>query len=177
MWYVIWTTTGKEEQCRYQIYRYCDPATFTRCVVPMIQRKKHEKGVWVTKTERFAPSYVFVESNTIMHFAMEISHIVGFRKLLQNDNLFLPLHPREEEIIAGLLGGGEIIGESIGYKEGQKVIVTDGPLLGMEGMIKYIDRHKRLAVLEMELFDRVIEMRLGLEVVKADEAKDANTTE
>lgn len=166
MWYVIWTTTGKEEQCRQQILKSCDGATYKRCVIPMIQRRRRENGAWVLKTERFAPSYLFVESQTIEDFARELSRIVGFKKLLQNDNLFLPLHEREEELLSKLLGDGEVIAESVGVKVGQSVIITDGPMQGMEGMIKYIDRHKRMAVIEMDLFGRVLEMKLGLEVVK-----------
>lgn len=165
MWYVIWTITGKEEQCRQQILKNCDASTYDRCVIPLIQRKRREKGAWVMKTERFAPSYLFVESETIGAFAEELPRIAGFTKLLQNDNLFLPLHPREEELLTKLIGDGEIITESIGVKEGQQVTITQGPLQGLEGMIKHIDRHKRMAVLEMEIFGRIVEMKLGLEVL------------
>lgn len=172
MWYVIWTTTGKEEQCRHMIQRNCDSSTYERCVVAFVQRKKRENGAWVTKIEKFAPSYVFLKSHTIELFASELSKIIGFTMLLQNDNLFLPLYPQEEKLLERLLGDGDTIAESYGVKIGQTIQVTEGPLQGMEGMIKYIDRHKRLAVVEMELFDRKVEMKLALEVVTADVGKD-----
>ena len=35
----------------------------------------------------------------------------------------------------------------------------------MKGEIKFIDRHKRLAVIEIEMFGRKTEVRLGLEIV------------
>ena len=44
--------------------------------------------------------------------------------------------------------------------------MREGPLVGMEGMIKRIDRHKRMAVLEVELFNRISEVKVGLEIVE-----------
>ena len=168
MWYVIQTLTGKEEKCRQMIQRDCDSSTYERCVVAYVQRKKREKGAWVTKIEKFAPSYVFLKSHMIELFALELSKMIGFSVLLQNDNIYLPLFPQEEKLLEHLLGNGDTIAESYGVKVGQTIQVTAGPLQGMEGMIKYIDRHKRIAVVEMELFDRKVEMKLALEVVSAD---------
>ena len=36
----------------------------------------------------------------------------------------------------------------------------------MEGLIRKIDRHKRMAYLEVEMFGRKIEMRAGLEIIE-----------
>ena len=47
-----------------------------------------------------------------------------------------------------------------------KVIITEGPLKGMEGMIKKIDRHRRTAAIEIEMFDRKVLMNVGLEIVE-----------
>ena len=55
---------------------------------------------------------------------------------------------------------------SVGVMEGDRIIVKEGPLVGMEGKIKKIDRHKRMAILEVELVNRVSEMKVGLEIVE-----------
>ena len=55
---------------------------------------------------------------------------------------------------------------SVGYFEGDNIVVTYGPLVGMEGSIKRIDRHKRLALVEMDMFDRVTEVKVGLEIIE-----------
>ena len=36
----------------------------------------------------------------------------------------------------------------------------------MEGSIRRIDRHKRIAHLEIEMFGRTVEMKVGLEIIK-----------
>lgn len=54
---------------------------------------------------------------------------------------------------------------SKGYVIGDIVTVISGPMKEMKGKIKFIDRHKRLAVIEIEMFGRKTEVRLGLEIV------------
>ena len=55
---------------------------------------------------------------------------------------------------------------SIGVIEGDTVHIFEGSLQGMEGLIRKIDRHKRMAYLEVEMFGRMVEMRAGLEIIE-----------
>ena len=93
---------------------------------------------------------------------------MGFLQVLQNDEFFLPISPEEEKFLRRFLETEEVLPESYGVKEGDQVRILEGPLVGMEGLIKFIDRHKRMAVLETELFGRKVEMKMGLEVVKCE---------
>jgi transcriptional antiterminator NusG len=45
-------------------------------------------------------------------------------------------------------------------------MVTKGPLRGYEGLIANIDRHKRTAELEIQMFGRTKRVRIGLEIVR-----------
>lgn len=40
--------------------------------------------------------------------------------------------------------------------------------MGMEGNIRRIDRHKRTAYLEIEMFGRIVEMKVGLEIIRKE---------
>ena len=168
MWYVIWTTTGKEEHCRVMIEKKCDPGTYERCVIPKNSIKKHVKGNWTTTEYKLFPSYLFVKSEKIEAFAQELKKVTGFLQVLQNDEIFLPLSPEEEKFLRKFLETEEVLPESYGVKEGDTVRILAGPLVGLEGLIKFIDRHKRMAVLETELFGRRVEMKMGLEVMSAE---------
>ena len=55
---------------------------------------------------------------------------------------------------------------STGYIEGDKIVITSGPLKGMEGLIRKIDRHKRKAYLKLSFFDREIMTSVGLEITE-----------
>ena len=57
--------------------------------------------------------------------------------------------------------------------ENDRVQIVSGPLTGMEGSIRRIDRHKRIAHLEIEMFGRTVrnESRTGnykKRIMKAD---------
>ena len=54
---------------------------------------------------------------------------------------------------------------SQGVIEGDTVIITSGPLTKLSGEITYIDRHKRLAMVRVEMFGRFMDVKLGLEIV------------
>ena len=54
---------------------------------------------------------------------------------------------------------------SEGIIEGDRVIVTKGPLKGKEAMIRKIDRHKRKVWLEMKMFGKIQKVEAGLEIV------------
>lgn len=45
-------------------------------------------------------------------------------------------------------------------------MITDGPMIGRESQIKRIDRHKMIAIVEIELMGAKREMKLGLEIIK-----------
>lgn len=57
---------------------------------------------------------------------------------------------------------------SSGIIENDRVRILSGPLMGMEGNIRRIDRHKRIAYLEIEMFGRTVEMKVGLEIIKKE---------
>ena len=54
---------------------------------------------------------------------------------------------------------------STGVIEGDEVVVLNGPLMGRTSLIKKIDRHKRLAYLELEMLGRKKTIKVGLEII------------
>ena len=58
-----------------------------------------------------------------------------------------------------------VVGMSTGVIEGDKVLVLNGPLMNHEGLIRKIDRHKRMAYLEIEILGRMKTVKIGLEIV------------
>ena len=79
---------------------------------------------------------------------------------------FIPLKEEETELLAAMGSREHITAMSRGYIAGDRIIITEGPMKEMAGQIRFIDRHKRLAVVQMEMFGRKMDIRLGLEIVK-----------
>ena len=57
---------------------------------------------------------------------------------------------------------------STGYKEGDRVVITEGPLVGLESRIKKVNRTRRTALLEVNLLGEVREITIGLRVLNKD---------
>lgn len=87
-------------------------------------------------------------------------------KILGNGMEFIPLKKEEVEFLTAIGSEEHLTGMSKGYIAGDRIIITEGPMKEMAGQIRFIDRHKRLAVVQMEMFGRKMDIRLGLEIVK-----------
>lgn len=78
----------------------------------------------------------------------------------------VPLTDQEVELLIRMGGDKEqLVRLSQGIIEGDQVHIISGPLQGMEGAIRKIDRHKRIAVLSLDMFGRTVDMKVGLEII------------
>ncbi len=87
-------------------------------------------------------------------------------KVLRTGEEMTPIQPEEEEYLKRLGGEEHVVKYSEGYIEGEKLVVTSGPLKDFQGKVKRILRHKRLVVLEVPLLGHTVEVTLGLGVVE-----------
>ena len=62
-------------------------------------------------------------------------------------------------------GGDRTIPMSQGYMRGDTLVATEGPLVGHEGLITRVNRHKSLAVLEFHIGGKRVTTRVGLGIV------------
>ena len=86
------------------------------------------------------------------------------KKAMQIAEKSIELLPEPESFLRGFLGEKQHLHMSRGHiREGQTYI-TEGPLRGKEKMIRKIDRHKRLARLELPVADGIQTLYAGLEI-------------
>ncbi len=163
MWYVIWTSTGSEKKALAGISD--DPQT-KRAFIPRRAVQIKRNGEWVKVEKPLFPGYLFVDTDEVESLADEVRKIEGFNKILTVNKEFCPLYDRDADLIESLYGNGGLFDVSEGMIEGDRIIVTSGPLKGQEGLIKKIDRHKRLAYLESDMFGQTIRAAVGLEIVE-----------
>lgn len=167
MWYVIQVFTGKEEQIVLQCRkRIADPKIMSRCFLPRYMCKRRYEGAWNTEEKLLFPGYVFLVSDNGEELFLSLKKIDGLTKMIGTGQEIVPLSREEVGILQRLGGEEQLVETSTGIMVSDQIIVTDGPLQGMEGCIKKIDRHKRLAWIEVPLMGRILEARVGLEVVE-----------
>lgn len=168
MWYVIQVSTGKEEQILTMIKKYGVQEYIKECFIPKYERRKKYLGQWHQEEAVLFPGYIFVISEQAEELYQALKQIPQLTKLLGVGERWTPMTKEDIEIVEMLSGKERLVKYSEGYIAGTKVIVTSGPLLGLEGMIRKIDRHKRLAWLEIELLGRKAEIQVGLEIIRKE---------
>lgn len=165
MWYVMQVYTGHEaavcRKCREEIVREEEEV-----FVPLAERMTKIKGEWVLTKNRLFPGYVFVETENIEDFHVRLKQLRVMTKVLTTGEYMTPLYAEEEAHLQRLLRDGYVAVYSEGIMEGNRIVVIEGALKGFEGRVKKVLRHKRLAVLEMPLMGRTVEVTVGLGIVE-----------
>ncbi|MCD7982171.1 MAG: transcription antiterminator, partial [Clostridiales bacterium] len=94
----------------------------------------------------------------------KLKKVDQFTRLLKIGDEMVPLTEEEKSFILRFCGDDMLAEMSRGIIEGSRVKVLEGPMMGMEAYIVKLDRHKRKAWLEMEMFGRIQRIQVGLEI-------------
>lgn len=166
-WYAVQVRTGREESILRLCREIVDKNVLDECFIPYGERMKRYRGRWHKEQHILFPGYVFLITAQVRELFWELKKIPEFTKILGDGADFIPIKEDEKKLLQ--LGGTEhLFKMSLGYIKGDKVIVISGPMQKMKGTITYIDRHKRLAVIRMEMFERWIDVTMGLEVIRKE---------
>ena len=165
-WYVIQVKSGNEEKiaqsCRFSIPKEVLKESF----VPKYRLQKKFKGKWHLMEDVLFKGYVFLISDRINDLYHHLSLIPELKKLLKNDGTEIyPMTSQDAMLIEKFVKEDYILDMSIGYIEGEQVYISEGPLKGYEGLITKIDRHKRIAYLDLSFMGQQLTTKVGLEII------------
>ncbi len=133
---------------------------------PVILQKKRIKGAWVKCEESLFPRYIFVSGQTIhagnwrsLRYTYGISHIVrlGNRFAWASDEVVQALKQHVEWYNAQ--------DNIIPFKEGQKVLIADGPLKGME-CIFHMPKGEERALVFLNFLQRQTPVEVPIELLQ-----------
>lgn len=127
---------------------------------------KRYEGSWHMERRLLFPEYVFVEADhkEILNTYFNISHKGA---LIAGSEMCLLTVGREEEVLLRCLcGKTHHLKMSRGYIKNGVTHVVEGPLRGREYCIQKIDRHKRLAKINVSDRNGLGEMVAGLEIME-----------
>jgi len=165
MWYVMQVRTGKEEETISMVHQYGAGFHMGDCFLPKYEQKKKYAGAWHLVQALLFPGYVFVETEKIEKFYMGLKQVPELTKILGTGEKWTSVMDQDLMVLERLLDDERIVAMSTGYIEGDRVIVVEGPLEGLETVIRKINRHKKTALVEMNMFGRRQEVSVGLEIV------------
>ena len=133
-------------------------------------KKSRTLGRQYLRRPMFA-NYIFVETNMPAYeFRCEIYDIIYnssdiIRLLSYGGSNEIAIKQEERIRLEYLLKGKRCVEHSIGYIEGDKILITGGPLMGREGSIIKINRHHRVAQIEINLFNQKQTIEVALEII------------
>lgn len=165
-WHVLYVMGGKEKD----VCMFLEKNDFD-AFYPMKKMVYNKKGIRTLVDKPMFPNYIFIDTELDhVSFSAEIGKLKylkdGIVKEVKYDNEGTPaLHESEKVFLEHLMGKDRCVDQSIGYIENDHVVVTDGPLMGLESNIKHIDRHKRIATIEMMMLGQVREVKVSLEII------------
>ena len=165
MWYVMWVITGSEQEMLYKIEDNVDHDVCLSAWSPCRIERRKVKGEDRDVRVRLFPGYLIVDTddpNEIHEVLKKEPEYIG---ILKAGDDYVPVSEAEQAIIGRLTGFEGTAGMSIGVIDGGRLKVIEGNLKGMERYIVHIDRHKKKARLEIELFGEVRRFTMGLEIV------------
>lgn len=139
-----------------------------RCFIPYYQQKKRFQGEWHIQERILFPGYVFLIAQNLECLVNGLKKVIGLTKLIGIGDQIVPLVQEEVELLMRIGTDKQLVEMSSGIIENDRVRILSGPLMGMEGNIRRIDRHKRIAYLEIEMFGRTVEMKVGLEIIRKE---------
>lgn len=165
MWYVMQVRSGAEHKTLSKLTALADPEILEKGFIPLYEQKKRYQGKWNIEEQILFPGYIFLVTSKIENLVQELSRVLGSSHILKTGDEIVPLTIEEVELLQRMGSKDQKVEMSIGVIEKDKVRITSGPLVGMEGSIKKINRHKRVAWLSLEMFGGITDCQVGLEII------------
>ncbi len=172
-WYVIQTETGREEILIKWLNLHFTEEELKDSFVVKRETRRKINGEWKVIVEKLFKGYVFVVANDPVKIFLKLKNIPMLSKLLADgEYTFLQLNRKEIEFISKFGAGrndhtAKI--STIDLNEGDEIEYIGGDLAMFAGQIKRIDKHKRRAVIEVEMFGRKTEVYMGFDFLKKKE--------
>ena len=120
------------------------------------QRLMRYKGGWHLERRALLPGCIFLHSPKAdrLEDGVSDSGAKGSFSLI----------PCEVPYMKDMCREGNVVGMSKGVIKNGRPVITSGPLKGREGLIRKIDRHKRIADIEIPLAGERRQVTVGLEI-------------
>ncbi len=170
LYYVLQVAAGTEDRVEEQVRVVVENGLYDSCFHPMRRMKKKFGGEWKEIHEKLLPGYVFITSDCIQELYRELQNVPAFTRMLGKDReQFIPLPEHEvrwlERMIESPGQNMEVQLSRVSVSEDDMVTILSGPLKYMEGCVKKIDLHRRIAKVEVDFMNRKTVVHLGIEMV------------
>jgi transcriptional antiterminator NusG len=162
--YVLQVRTGGEDNYRRRAERVLSPGQ-GQFFWPRRSLRVRRGGVWREKVSPIFPGYLFLRAETLgSELFRELRALPGFTRFLRDNSEVEPLGERDLAILQHFLSFGEVVQPSrVRFDAAHRIQVIDGPLKDLQGRIVRVDRRKRRARVQLELYENSFLIDFGFE--------------
>lgn len=187
-WYVIQVKTLYEQQIASRILQESalidaqqdreDDPLLLECFSPRYITQRKRMGQWRDVERPLLPGYVIAVTSDPAELARRLHRVPYLTRLLRSGETYTPLNAVERTWLDEQTHKNDrVLPMSFGYKVGDRVVVTEGLLVGHEWQITRISRSKCLAHLELHAGDVTFRATVGFALLKAPEAEEETEEE
>ena len=180
-WYVVRAMGGKEKKVKEylesEINRLNLQDRIFNVLIPTEKYFDVRNGKRVTKERILFTGYVYVEAildGEIAHVIKDVPNVLGFltegKAKDGKPSDPVPVRPEEMNRILGRMDEMQNLGaeNSVPFKPGLNVIVTDGPFNTFSGTIEEVNTERQILKVSIKLFGRVTPLELTYAQVKLE---------
>lgn len=166
MWCAIQVALGHEDAMANRISDAVPSGALEECFCPRFETQMKVRGTWVPCTRIAFPGYLFALTSDPRRLRRHLSFIDEPAYLLMRGDEPARLDPDLVEFYEGCTSRGRrVVPMSFGRREGDGVVVTSGPLVGLEPRIAKVNRGKSLAFLSFGIPRERSALRVGLGIL------------
>lgn len=165
-WYALFVITGEEERVKERLQFKLRENNNLRIVVPKRKLRERRNGIWESRLRTLFPGYVLLNGGMDVDGYYSLKGTPGLIKVLRDKSGLLEIDESEIRVINSLICNNEIIGTSSVFFHGGRVIVIDGPLLGLDGYIESIDKRKGRAKVRLNFIGEPRLVDLSISIVQ-----------
>ncbi|OPZ92820.1 MAG: hypothetical protein BWY74_01402 [Firmicutes bacterium ADurb.Bin419] len=171
-WYALHVKTGAEDDVEQFLHYHFDKNE-CHSIVPKRKLTEVRKGKCYEVIKIFFPGYVLVnlDMNTDIYYIIrKIPNVYTFLK--QDGEYYSKISDEEISPILELMKDIDIIDFSKIFIEDSKVSVNSGPLLGMEGLIRKVDKRRGRAKVAINFIGSEKTVDLGVKILNNQKKSD-----
>ena len=168
-YYAIQVKTRTENKF-IKLFRALHPEIAFPIYFPQRRLEIRKGGQIRASTSAVFPGYIFIEADSdeeIQACQWEFRRTEGFYRFLRSNQEITPLADRDLELVLHFIkNAGPVAGRSkVYFNENSRIVVVEGPLVGLEGRIIKVDKRKGRAKIMLDLYNDSFTIDLGFEVI------------
>lgn len=163
-WYVLFVKSSKEEEVQKWLDFHFDMETL-RSLIPKRRLAQKKAGKSFSIIKPLFPGYVFVCTSMDLNKYKIIKGIPELMRILNYGTYYSSIENDEMATILKLVGCDSVIDYSKVFIENSRAIVIDGPLYGMESIIKKINKHTNRAKVQLNFMGELRYLDVGVEIL------------